>query len=169
MNAQYIKQKRSTDCGIATLANALNITYQDALNLYGADRATYGVTIQETAAILFSLGYTTQYIPLTGFNEATGLSIQTISPEILDDLGQKAIVQIMTSQKIIHQVFFDGKNIIDPSPKVIGPQPLSAYDCYVDALFVVKEPAWLVRKCAGEVAEVVVTGKVGVEGEEVPL
>ncbi len=164
-----IKQQRSTDCGIATLANALNIPYQDALNLYGADRATYGVTIQETAAILFNEGYTTQYVPLTGFNKATGLSIQTISPEIITQKATKAIIQVLTPAGIIHQVFFDGKHIHDPSPKITGPQPISAYDCIVDALFVVKEPTWLVRKFAGDVGEVVVTGKVGVEAGKVAL
>lgn len=169
MNTQYIKQRKSTDCGIATLANLLGTTYEDAHAMYGADRATYGVTIQETAAILFNEGYTTQYIPFHGFNKATGLSIQTIDPQILATSRTKAIIQVLTPAGIIHQVFFDGKNIHDPSPKVNGPQPLSAYDCFVDALFVVKEPAWLVRKCAGEVAEVVVTGKVGIKGEEVAL
>ncbi|MCD1608604.1 hypothetical protein [Stutzerimonas kunmingensis] len=164
-----IKQRKATDCGIATLANLLGTTYEDAHAMYGADRATYGVTIQETAAILFNEGYTTQYVPLTGFNKATGLAIQTISPEIITQKATKAIIQVLTPSGIIHQVFFDGKHIHDPSPKVTGPQPLSAYDCFVDALFVVKEPAWLVRKCAGEVAEVVVTGKVGSKGLKVPL
>jgi len=164
-----IKQRKATDCGIATLANLLGTTYEDAHATYGADRATYGVTIQETAAILFNEGYTTQYIPFNGFNKATGLSIQTIDPKILDDIGHKAIIQVLTPAGIIHQVFFDGKNIIDPSPKVVGPQPISAYDCYVDALFVVKEPAWLVRKCAGDVGDVVVPGKVGVEAGKVAL
>jgi len=164
-----IKQRKSTDCGIATLANLLGIDYQDAHAMYGADRATYGVTIQETAAILFSLGYTAQYIPFHGFNEATGLSIQTISPEIITQKATKAIIQVLTPAGIIHQVFFDGKNIHDPSPKITGPQPISAYDCYVDALIVVKEPAWLVRKDVGDVAEVVVTGKVGVEAGKVAL
>lgn len=52
-----ISQRTPFDCGIATLANALSVGYDHALELYGSDKQRNGVTIQHTASILFGLGY----------------------------------------------------------------------------------------------------------------
>lgn len=140
-----ISQRTPFDCGIATLANALSISYEQALELYGQDKQRNGVTIQHTASILFGLGYAPVYIALPGFVKASGISMSTANPEILETLGHPAILQVLTPSGVLHQVFFDGKNIHDPSPSVVGPRSVSEYEC-VDALFVIKQGQALVRK-----------------------
>ncbi|MBI6707265.1 hypothetical protein YA0599_03425 [Pseudomonas syringae] len=132
-----ISQRTPFDCGIATLANALGITYEQSLDLYGTDKQRNGVTIQHTASILFSLGYAPVYTAFPGFVKASGIIMSTASPEILVSLGHPAILQVMTPGGTVHQVFFDGKNILDPSPSVDGPRSVSDYEC-VDAVILYK-------------------------------
>lgn len=132
-----ISQRTPFDCGIATLANALGITYEQSLALYGQDKQHNGVTIQHTASILFSLGYAPVYTAFPGFVKASGISMSTASPEILETLGHPAILQVLTQSGLVHQVFFDGKNILDPSPSVDGPRSVSDYEC-VDAVILYK-------------------------------
>ena len=139
-----IKQRTSFDCGVATLANTLAISYEQALELYGADKQRNGVSIQQTASILFSLGYAPVYVPFPGFSKASGITMGTASPEILESFGHPAILQVLTASGLIHQVLFDGKNILDPAPSVTVPRTLSDYQC-VDALFVIKTSQALVR------------------------
>lgn len=139
-----IKQRTPFDCGIATLANALSVSYQRSLELYGQDKQHNGVTIQHTASILFSLGYAPVYIALPGFVNASGINMTTVDPGILVSLGHPAILQVMTQSGMIHQVFFDGKNIHDPSPSTTGPRSVSDYVC-VDAVFVIKSNQAFVR------------------------
>lgn len=140
-----IKQRTPYDCGIATLANALAVSYEKAMALYGADKQYNGVTIQQTASILFGLGYAPVYIALPGFVKASGITMSTVNPEILETLGNPAILQVLTLSGVVHQVFFDGKQILDPAPSVTAPRTLSDYQC-VDALFVIKNSQALVRK-----------------------
>ena len=128
-----INQRTPFDCGIATLANALGITYEQSLDLYGKDKQRNGVTIQHTASILFSLGYAPVYTAFPGFVKASGISMSTASPEILETLGHPAILQVLTPSGVVHQVWFDGKNILDPSPSVDCPRSVSEYEC-VDAV-----------------------------------
>ncbi|KAF0252012.1 hypothetical protein [Pseudomonas putida] len=128
-----ISQRTPFDCGIATLANALGITYEQSLNHYGHDKQRNGVTIQQTASILFALGYAPVYTALPGFVKASGIDMSTASPDILERLAHPAILQILTPSGLLHQVFFDGKNIHDPSPSVDGPRSVSEYEC-VDAV-----------------------------------
>ncbi|WP_372029863.1 hypothetical protein [Pseudomonas kurunegalensis] len=139
-----IKQRTPYDCGIATLANALSISYEQALELYGQDKQRNGVTIQHTASILFGLGYAPVYIALPGFVKASGVNMSTASPEILERLGHPAILQVLTPSGVIHQVFFDGKEIHDPSPSVTGLRSVSECEC-VDALFVIRGDHAFVR------------------------
>ena len=140
-----IKQRTPFDCGIATLANALGITYEQSLDHYGTDKQRNGVTIQHTACILFGLGYAPVYIALPGFVKASGISMRAASPEILEHLGHPAILQVLTPCGLIHQVFFDGNQIHDPSPSTTGPRSVSDYVC-VDAVFVIKSNQAFVRK-----------------------
>lgn len=140
-----ISQRTPFDCGIATLANALDITYEQSLDLYGTDKQRNGVTIQQTASILFSLCYAPVYTAFPGFVKASGISMSTASPDILETIGHPAILQVLTPGGTVHQVFFDGKNILDPSPSVVGPRSVSEYEC-VDAVFVIKQDQALVRK-----------------------
>lgn len=128
-----IKQRTPFDCGIATLANALSISYEHALELYGTDKQRNGVIIQHTASILFGLGYAPVYIALPGFVKASGMTMITATPDTLERLGNPAILQVLTPSGVLHQVFFDGKNIHDPSPSVDGPRSVSEYEC-VDAV-----------------------------------
>lgn len=128
-----IKQRTPFDCGIATLANALSVSYHHALELYGTDKQLSGVTIQHTASILFSLGYAPVYTAFPGFVKASGIDMSTASPDILERLGHPAILQVLTPSGVLHQVWFDGKNILDPSPSVEGPRSISEYEC-VDAV-----------------------------------
>lgn len=132
-----IKQRTHFDCGTATLANALDITYEQSLALYGQDKQHHGVTIQQTASILFSLGYAPVYTTFPGFVKASGIRMSTASPDVLETLGHPAILQVLTPSGIVHQVFFDGKNILDPSPSVDGLRRVSEYEC-VDAVIVYK-------------------------------
>lgn len=140
-----ISQRTPFDCGIATLANALGITYEQSLNHYGHNKQRDGVTIQHTASILFSLGYAPVYTAFPGFTKASGIAMSTASPDVLETLGHPAILQILTPSGVLHQVFFDGKNIHDPSPSVEGLRSVSEYEC-VDAVFVIKPNQALVRK-----------------------
>lgn len=142
-----IKQRTHFDCGIATLANALSVSYDHALELYGNDKQHNGVTIQNTASIMFSLGYAPVYTAFPGFVKASGIGMSTANPDILQTLGHPAILQVLTPSGVIHQVFFDGKNILDPAPSVDGPRSVSEYVC-VDAVFVIKTNQALVRKQA---------------------
>lgn len=57
----------------------------------------------------------------------------TATPDILESLGHPAILQVLTPSGVLHQVWFDGKNIHDPSPSVNGPRSVSEYEC-VDAV-----------------------------------
>lgn len=142
-----MRQRTPFDCGIATLANALGITYEQSLNHYGTDKQRNGVTIQHTASILFGLGYAPVYIALPGFVKVSGIDMNTANPEILESLGNPAILQVLTQSGLIHQVWFDGKQIHDPSPSIDAPRSLSDYVC-VDALFVIKQEQALVRKAS---------------------
>ena len=132
-----ISQRTPFDCGIATLANALGITYEQSLDLYGTDKQRHGVTIQHTASILFSLGYAPVYTAFPGFVKASGVVMSTASPEILETLGHPAILQVLTQSGLVHQVFFDGKEVHDPSTSVDGPRSVSEYVC-VDAVILYK-------------------------------
>lgn len=129
-----ISQRTRFDCGIATLANALGITYEQSLDLYGQDKQHNGVAIQHTASILFSLGYAPVYTSFPGFVKASGIDMATATPDILERFGNPAILQVLTPSGVLHQVFFDGKNILDPSPSVDGPRCVSEYEC-VDVVF----------------------------------
>ncbi|WPC03502.1 hypothetical protein SBP02_11970 [Pseudomonas benzenivorans] len=140
-----IKQQLKTDCGIATLANFLGADYDYALSVYGENRAFSGVTIQETASILFSHGLITTYIPLSGFSEACGISIQAQNPEILERLGRPAIVQVMNRHGVIHQVFFDGKLIHDPSTNVTSTMFVADYECVVDCLILLSKEGFDIK------------------------
>ena len=140
-----IKQRTPFDCGIATLANALSVSYERSIELYGHDKQLNGVTIQQTASILFSLGYAPVYTTFPGFVKASGIVMSTANPEILETLGHPAILQVLTDSGVLHQVFFDGKEIHDPSPSVDGLRSVSEYEC-VDAVFVIKQRQTLVRK-----------------------
>lgn len=143
-----VEQRLSTDCGIATLANALQITYEQAQQAYGANRDP-GVSIQETCAVLHELGYLPVYLPLTGFEQLSGIrNAKTASPK---SLQAPAIVQVV-SNGVLHQVFFDGKQIIDPSPKATNPRRIEDYSAVVDCVFVLKKPVGMMGFC-GEVAE----------------
>ena len=132
-----IKQRTPFDCGIATLANALSVSYERSIELYGHDKQLNGVTIQQTASILFSLGYAPVYTTFPGFVKASGIVMSTANPEILETLGHPAILQVLTASGVLHQVFFDGKNIYDPSPSVVGHRSVSEYEC-VDAVILYK-------------------------------
>ncbi len=135
-----VKQRLSTDCGIATLANALQISYEQAQEAYGNNRDP-GVSIQETCAVLHELGYLPVYLPLSGFEQLSGIrNAKTASPKALN---APAILQVV-SNGILHQVFFDGKQIIDPSPKAPGPRSLGDYQAVVDCVFVLKKPVGMV-------------------------
>ncbi|MDM9588301.1 hypothetical protein QUC26_17125 [Pseudomonas asiatica] len=128
-----IKQRTQFDCGIATLANALSVGYDHALELYGHDKQRSGVTIQHTASILFNLSFAPVYTAFPGFTKASGIDMTTATPETLEHLGHPAILQVLTPSGVLHQVFFDGKNIHDPSPSIAGPRSISEYEC-VDAV-----------------------------------
>lgn len=140
-----ISQRTPFDCGIATLANALGITYQQSLDLYGTNKQRNGVSIQQTASILFSLGYAPVYTAFPGFAKASGIEMSTANPDILESFGHLAILQVLTPGGTVHQVFFDGKNIHDPAPSSNGLRSVSEYEC-VDAVFVIKNNQALVRK-----------------------
>lgn len=139
-----IKQRTPYDCGIATLANALSVSYERAIELYGHDKQLNGVTIQHTASILFGLDYAPVYTAFPGFVKASGIAMSTASPEILETFGHPAILQVLTPSGVLHQVWFDGKNIHDPSPSITGPRRVSDYVC-VDAVFVIKGDQAFVR------------------------
>jgi len=129
-----VKQRLATDCGIATLANAVGITYEQAHAAYGDNRAP-GVCIQETCAVLLELGYLPVYVPLPGFVKASGLS--TAKTAAFSVLKSPAILQVL-SNGVIHQVFFDGKQVIDPSPKAPESNSIFVYQSVIDAVFVIK-------------------------------
>jgi len=87
------------------------------------------------------------YTAFPGFVKASGISMSTASPDVLETIGHQAILQVLTPSGVVHQVFFDGKNILDPAPSVNGPRSVSEYVC-VDAVFVIKNNQALVRKQA---------------------
>lgn len=129
-----IKQRLATDCGIATLANAVNISYKESLQLY--NQKNTGITIQETCAVLHMLNIDHKYIPCEGFPQVSGISDAiTIHSSFIFEHKKQAILQVLTKSGLIHQVYFDGKNIIDPSPNANNMR-VEDYSCVVDAVVV---------------------------------
>lgn len=145
----YIRQKTATDCGIATLANALNISYEKALQSYSPAHAKTGVTIQETCAVLHAHGYLPIYLPMPGFRTISNIpNCQTATPFELKNtpLHQAPAILQVLSNGVVHQVFFDGKHIIDPSPSASNPRQLSDYEALIDLVFVLKPTQFFVSK-----------------------
>ena len=112
-----ISQRTPFDCGIATLANALDITYEQSLDLYGTDKQRNGVTIQHTASILFDLGYAPVYTAFPGFVKASGIEMTTANPAILETLGHPAILQVLTPSGVLHQVCLTAKTSTTQAPQ----------------------------------------------------
>ncbi|MCY1462104.1 hypothetical protein D9M71_798430 [compost metagenome] len=99
--------------------------------------------------MLFQLGYAPVYVPFSGFTKASGVTFKIPGTDALPGLGHPAILQVLTASGLIHQVFFDGKFIHDPSPTVPGLSRLEEY-VVVDALFVSNCNLFVRKKPTGD-------------------
>lgn len=150
------KQRSWGDCGVATLLNAVadnGFTYFNGPGGYERlvelfEGRNSGITIQEVSATLFFCGFTPLYLPLNGFRTESGITnAHVICTDIIDYAmkGEKAVFQVKTKSGLLHLVYFDGRNVWDPSPNSCESPKLSDYECIVDAVFFKpsKKRSWL--------------------------
>ncbi|MBK5417713.1 hypothetical protein [Pseudomonas sp. TH31] len=141
-----IKQRSWGDCGVVTLINALNdngmtffngpLGYEQMVALLN-DRDS-GLTIQEVSAVLFFTGFHPTYLPLEGFQAASGIkNAYVIGNSALQYglKGEKAIFQVKTKSGLLHLVYFDGSFIWDPSVNAPEHPGFEDYEAIVDAVF----------------------------------
>ncbi len=167
-----IKQRSWGDCGIATLINAVSDNrftyfngpggYERLVELFEGRNS--GITIQEVSATLFFCGFTPLYLPLSGFRTESGISnAHVIHTEIMDYAmkGEKAVLQVKTKSGLLHLVYFDGRNIWDPSPNSGEHPVLSDYESIVDAVFFkrAKKRCWLKDYTRSAIPKVTTLGR----------
>lgn len=140
------KQRSWGDCGIATLLNAVadnGFTYFNGPGGYERlvdlfEGRNSGITIQEVSATLFFCGFIPLYLPLNGFRNESGITdAHVINTDIMDAAmkGKKAVFQVKTKSGLLHLIYFDGKNIHDPSPSAPDNPDFSNYKSVIDGVF----------------------------------
>ena len=134
-----IKQRTQFDCGIASFATALQLTYEQALNLFAPQSDLLGTTAIDTANALTQLGIPNQYVTFPEFYEHLGRPGNPCSPEIIR--GCPAILTILSRSGYgLHAVYWDGHQAHDPDHRYPEPRALESL-ILLEAVFVSKTPA----------------------------
>jgi hypothetical protein len=131
-----IKQRTPTDCGVASLANALSITYEQALDCFGPCADLRGTTAADTCNALLQLGVTPSYATFPAFYLHLGTTGNPCSPDVVRSCP--AILTILSrSGHGLHAVYWDGHQAHDPDPKFPNPRALEDL-VILEAVFVSK-------------------------------
>lgn len=134
-----IKQRTRFDCGIASFATALQMTYEQALNLFAPQSDLLGTTAADTANALTQLGIPNQYVTFPEFYTHLGRPGNPCNPEIVR--GCPAILTILSRSGYgLHAVYWDGHQAHDPDPRYPEPRALESL-ILLEAVFVSKTPA----------------------------
>lgn len=134
-----IKQRTPFDCGIASFATALNLSYDQALTLFAPQSDLLGTTAADTANALTQLGIQNQYVTFPEFYTHLGRPGNPCSPEIVRDCP--AILTILSRNGYgLHAVYWDGQQAHDPDPHYDTPRSLENL-VLLEAVFVSKTPA----------------------------
>lgn len=115
-----IAQRTYYDCGICSLAMAMNTSYEAIIDSWTNDVNGLGVTAQETVAYLYLNGYLPVLIQtsealseLDDTSRLRYLPTQKMLVEIL--LGQHAILTVTTASGQLHAVYYNGTEVFDPA------------------------------------------------------
>lgn len=131
-----ITQRTPTDCGIASLANALGITYEQALTCFGPQADLRGTTAADTCNALISLGLSPVYATFPDFYQHLQTTGNPCSLDVVRD--RPAILTILSrSGYNLHAVYWDGQQAHDPDPKALQPRDLDSM-VILEAVFVSK-------------------------------
>ena len=134
-----VKQRTPFDCGIASFATALQLTYEQALALFAPQADLFGTTAADTANALTQLGIHNQYVTFPEFYSHLGRPGNPCNPEIVRDCP--AILTILSKGGHgLHAVFWDGQQAHDPDPRYPEPRALESL-ILLEAVFVSKIPA----------------------------
>ncbi|WP_312299083.1 hypothetical protein [Stutzerimonas nitrititolerans] len=142
-----IKQRTPFDCGVASFANALNLTYEQALAVFAPQSDLLGTTAADTANALTQLGIPNQYVTFPEFYVQLNRPGNPCNPEIVRDCP--AILTILSrGGHGLHAVFWDGQHAHDPDPYYNTPRSLETL-VLLEAVFVSKTPALCAKSGAG--------------------
>lgn len=131
-----ITQRTQTDCGVASLANALGITYEQALACFGPQADLLGTTAADTCNALLTLGFSPVYATFPAFYQHLQITGNPCSPEVVRSCP--AILTILSrSGHGLHAVYWDGHQAHDPDPNFPNPRKLEDL-VILEAVFVRK-------------------------------
>lgn len=134
-----IKQRTPFDCGIASFANALHLSYDQALALFAPQSDLLGTTAADTCNALTQLGTPGTYATFLEFYTHLGRPGNPCNPEIVR--GCPAILTILSRSGYgLHAVYWDGHQAHDPDPRYPEPRALESL-ILLEAVFVSKTPA----------------------------
>lgn len=134
-----IKQRTPFDCGIASFANALQLTYDQALAVFAPQSDLLGTTAADTCNALTQLGINNRYATFPEFYNHLNRPGNPCNPEIVR--GCPAILTILSRNGYgLHAVFWDGQLAHDPDPRYPEPRALESL-ILLEAVFVSKTPA----------------------------
>ncbi|MCL8307657.1 hypothetical protein [Pseudomonas putida] len=118
-----IKQRTPFDCGIASFANALHLSYEQAQTLFAPQSDIQGTTAADTANALTQLGIPSSYATFPAFYEHLGRPGNPCDPEVVR--GCPAILTILSRNGHgLHAVYWDGQRAHDPDPSHKQPRNL---------------------------------------------
>ncbi len=131
-----IIQRTQTDCGVASLANALNLTYEQALECFGPQADLRGTTAADTCNALLALGLNPVYATFPAFYQHLQTTGNPCNPEIVRSCP--AILTVLSRNgHSLHAIYWDGHKAHDPDPNY--PQPRKLEDLVIlEAVFVSK-------------------------------
>lgn len=131
-----ITQRTPTDCGIASLANALGLTYEQAQQCFGPQADLLGTTAADTCNALLALGLSPAYATFQAFYQHLGTTGNPCSIEVVRD--RPAILTILSRNGYnLHAVYWDGQQAHDPDPKALKSRELHEM-VILEAVFVSK-------------------------------
>lgn len=118
-----IKQRTPFDCGIASFATALHVSYEQAQTLFAPQSDIIGTTAADTANALAQLGLSSQYVTFPEFYRHLGRPGNPCDPEVVRDCP--AILTILSRDGHgLHAVYWDGCQAHDPDPHCQHPREL---------------------------------------------
>lgn len=131
-----IKQRTQTDCGIASFANALGMTYEQSQQCFAPHADVHGSTAIDACNALMQMGLTPAYVTFPAFYEHVNQAGNPCSIDVVRD--RPAILTILSRNGYnLHAVYWDGQQAHDPDPKSQNPRDLNSM-VILEAVFVSK-------------------------------
>lgn len=131
-----IKQRTPTDCGIASFANALGLSYEQAQQCFGPHADVYGSPAADACNALMQLGINPAYVTFPAFYQYQNTTGNPCNLEVVRD--RPAILTILSrGGHSLHAVYWDGQLAHDPDPKALQPRDLDSM-VILEAVFVSK-------------------------------